>query len=211
LLRNGLVYLHIPKTGGNWLTRLLHDQDLVIDTLGHKHATYEALVGTTMDDTESAPRQRIQGFFCVVRHPLRWYESWFKYQCSRGWRDWGQAGNLQKWHVMCDLNTCKAEEFNAFMMQVNRTQPGYVHHLYARYAGGSMAHVLKTETVADDFIALARQTGLEIDEAAARAAPPFGVSPPLEIEWDREILRETIENERPSFRRYGYAPDPLDR
>lgn len=189
------------------MTELLHEQDLVIGKLGHKHATYETLVGTGAGNPKEPFADRAQGFFCVVRHPLRWHESWYKYQCGRGWPDWGQQGNLEKWHAMCDLNACKAPEFGAFMAAVNKTVPGYVSQLYARYAGGSKAHVLRNETVAEDFIALASETGLEINANVVRAAPRQGVSPPQEIYWDPCILRETISNERPAFRRFGYQEE----
>lgn len=205
ILKNGLVYLHIPKTGGNWLTEILSAQNLIIDEFGHKHASYDALLAESL--AEICERHGLSRliYFCVVRHPLRWYESWFKYQTSRHWKNWGKAGDLERWHVMSEMNRNKAEDFNAFMALVNKNTPGFVHQLFGSYTNGSNAYVLKNECIAQDFMSLCDQLGLEIDKKAVLAAPPLGVSPEMRISWDKDILQETLENELPAFRRYGYT------
>ena len=38
LLKNGVIFLHIPKTGGSWVTAVLEDQGLVKRPIGHIHA-----------------------------------------------------------------------------------------------------------------------------------------------------------------------------
>jgi len=203
VLKNGLVYLHIPKTGGNWLTDILERQDLITGEIGHKHATYDALISECLPEAGTLP-VRLTGYFCVVRHPLRWYESWFKYQTARGWKTWGKAGKPHRWHVMTEMNRNKAVDFNDFMQLVNRNTPGFVHQLYGSYTNGSNAVILKNEPIAQDFTALCERSRLGIDQKAVLSAPPLGVSPRMEISWDRDVLRETIENEAPAFKRYGY-------
>jgi len=37
LLRNGAVFLHIPKTGGNWVRGVLEKLDFIEGEIGHKH------------------------------------------------------------------------------------------------------------------------------------------------------------------------------
>jgi len=204
ILKNGLIYLHIPKTGGNWLTKVMLDQKIVIDKIGHKHASYDALLGN--DSSSVLMRHKLKKFryFCVVRHPLHWYESWFKYQTSRGWLDWGEAGNPADWHVMAEMNRNKSEDFNTFMRLVNKNTPGFVHQLFGSYTNGSNAYILKNETVALDFVALCGKLEINIDKEAVLRAPAYGVSPDLSISWEKEVLEETLENELPAFRRYNY-------
>jgi hypothetical protein len=50
ILKNDVLYLHVPKTGGNWLTATLKAEDLIIGSISHKHATYDYVVyrGTVM-------------------------------------------------------------------------------------------------------------------------------------------------------------------
>ena len=38
VLTNGAVFLHVPKTGGSFVSQVLHDQQLVDYTVGHIHA-----------------------------------------------------------------------------------------------------------------------------------------------------------------------------
>ncbi len=223
LLAQGVLYLHIPKTGGNWMTNILRDQGLVRGRVGNKHATFDMisdfrqkhLRGTlqrmrwTLGETVGlhhglTARPRI---VCVVRHPLSWYESWFKFQTARDWKTWGTRGDLRDWHAMADMNANAAPDFNAFMRNVNHNTPGYVTQLFARYVYGSGAEALHNETLAEDLVAFCQRVGLPVDSAAILAAPRLGESPAARIEWDPDVLRETIENERAAFRRYGYDPD----
>ena len=204
MLKNGLVYMHIPKTGGNWLTSLLEKNDLVTGAAGHKHATYEALVCTDAGKQAKAAGAAISGYFCVVRNPISWYESWYKYQCHREWRRWGVPGDLLRWHVMAGLNMAAPADFNVFMERVNYQSPGFVSHLYSRYTLGSGALVLKTETIRDDLLNLRRKTGLALPEADILSFPKVGVSPPRPVQWEADLKRLTVTNEITAFRAYGY-------
>ena len=38
ILKNGAIFLHVPKTGGSWVTAVLKDQGLVKRSIGHIHA-----------------------------------------------------------------------------------------------------------------------------------------------------------------------------
>jgi len=208
VLKNNVLYLHIPKTGGNWLTKMVHDQGLVKGELGHKHATFDYISprpGALRSMTSSW--RHISGsptVLCVVRNPLSWYESWFRYQISREWRDWGQEGNPGRWHVCAALNPCKAPDFMTFMRSVNKQVPGFLTCFLGRYTHGANATVLRNETLAQDFVAFAERVDLPVDRDALLTAGRVGESPKMKLEWDDEVLRETVENERAAFRAYGY-------
>lgn len=216
ILKNDVLYLHIPKTGGNWLTKIASEQGLTVAKIGNKHGTYDHTVNRgsifAKNGLRDAFNRRVYlsdhpRVFCVVRHPLRWYESWFKYQTAKAWRDWGESGNMKRWHVMSDMNINKADDFNAFMSLVNKNTPGYVSQLYARYVNNGAARFLRNETLAEDFISLCQDFELDLDEESVRNEPAFGVSPTVAFEWDQKILEETTKNERAAFSIYGYAPE----
>ncbi|MGY6532294.1 hypothetical protein [Glycocaulis sp.] len=207
LLSNGLVYMHIPKTGGNWLTTLIERHHLVLSSLGHKHATYEALVGTEAEHAARRAGTAITGFFCVVRNPVSWYESWYKYQCHREWRQWGVVGDLSRWHVMSSLNMDAPTDFNTFIERVNRKSPGFVSQLYSRYTLDSGAFILKTESIRTDFAKLCQSTGLAVPEADVHSLAEIGVSPPKPIEWDPQLKKITVNNEIAAFHSYNYDPE----
>ncbi len=92
VLKCGAVFLHIPKTGGSWVEKILYDNDLIAYETGHKHATVERVIyphtyreGLKFLINRSIPKlvgkptfHEPPFMFCFVRHPLKWYESWWK-------------------------------------------------------------------------------------------------------------------------------------
>ena len=125
LLKNGLLYLHIPKTGGNWLTKLLRDHGCVRLSIEDKHATYDLVAGRLRKRSFIERKFTLRGveslhYMAVVRNPLTWYESWFKYQTSKQFKDWGQIRNVRKWHVMSSIN----EGLWTFILMQSRQRQG---------------------------------------------------------------------------------------
>jgi len=216
VLPGNAVFLHIPKTGGSWVTRVLTAEGLVRGRIGHKHADVSHLrvrrgmrspANWTADNLlrlfalTDTPR-----LFCVVRNPLAWYESWYRYQCWQGWAEWGRTGSLRHWHPNSDLNGIGGEGtgFNTFVSRVNARLPGYVSALFARYTDLGGARVLHQERLADELAALLAEWELGCNAEAVRDTARENVSPPAPLEWDPEVLRETVLNERPALLRYGY-------
>ena len=42
LLRNGAVFLHVPKTGGTWVTRVLEQAGLVRSAIATRHSDFHS-------------------------------------------------------------------------------------------------------------------------------------------------------------------------
>ena len=137
-LIDGSEFLHLPKTGGNWVTRVLEQNHLVERYIQHKHASYDLnlfgdrmgsgrqlvhlcsrlaagkfkrILGIPYDEPDAASCFR----FCFVRHPLSWYESWWKYMKSRGWNDWGRKNSARYWDPNSLLNGLGSDNFNTFV------------------------------------------------------------------------------------------------
>jgi len=91
LLKSGAVFLHIPKTGGTWVTQVLEECGLIRCRFSHKHADlHRVMYSPRYCPWQHAKRCLRFGRawhagvadaykFCFVRHPLRWYESWWRY------------------------------------------------------------------------------------------------------------------------------------
>lgn len=220
LLQGGAIFLHIPKTGGNWVARVLDECGLIRGHLGqNKHVTMDRLL-VPLSPKGNRPRglfamQRLRSqlspkpfMFCFVRHPLAWYESWFKYmsQPARNWRDYGNEKDLFDWHPNAVLNGCGNRDFNRFVRNVITKRPGYVTELYASYAQPQIDFVGQQENLREDLIAVLKKLELKFDETFVREFEALGVSPkPKEkIEWDPDLRREVLEVERIALIRYGY-------
>ena len=214
ILKKNLLYLHIPKTGGNWLSKIIRDHGCVLRSLEHKHATYDLVSGRLRARSFIERKLTLRGvenmqYMAVVRNPLTWYESWFKYQTSNNFRDWGEVGNPLKWHVMSSINSVKQNDFNEFVLAINQVHPGFVTSLYAAYTARSSAIVIKNETIRQDFASINSQFELGIPEAIIFESAEYGISPKLPIIWDQKVFEEILFKEQACFRTYGYKSDDV--
>lgn len=221
LLKSGDVFLHIPKTGGNWVTDVLEEQGLVAYCVGHKHSDVDRTFHLNRHSNLSFLRyhasrslglvKRKPYVFCMVRHPLRWYESWFKYmsQQRNNWKDWGNQAFMGGWHPNYELNGCDHQHFVAFLEWVHHHHPGYVSQMFYRYTYKDVDYVGKQENLAADLVAILDQTGLSYDREAVLKKGPVGVSKykgePLE--WPAELRAEVLKAEHSAILRYGYLSE----
>jgi len=219
ILKGGAVFLHIPKTGGNWVTAVLREAGLAKGGLGHKHADMSRLIAP-INHHKSLARahatvHRIKSklepkpyMFCFVRHPLKWYQSWFKYmtQPKRNWRNWGQEKDMFDWHPNAALNGCGDEDFNQFVRNVNQKRPGYVTEMFAGYAQPQCDFIGKQESLREDLVRVLQELNLNFDEDFIMNFKETGVSPEpkQKVEWDPELRRETLRLEHIALLRYGY-------
>lgn len=225
LLKSGGVFLHIPKTGGNFITRVLQEQNLVVREFGHKHADFDRVMHREGFEYASPDLKTVLGhwwrhkrshvqhqqdfLFCFVRHPLRWYESWFRYCKSFRWRNWGEIGNKYDWHPNAILNGTGDNDFNTFIRNAIARRPGYVSELFFSFAKPGIDFVGRQEDLRDDLIRVLRQLNENFDEdhIRSRAALNLSKTPESEVQWDPK-LRETVTRlELPALARFGYLSD----
>lgn len=217
ILKNNILFFHIPKTGGNWVEEVLAKQGLVKARISDKHATYDYVCKQPLSPKikkmirQSNARRRYltkcPRMFCVVRHPVTWYESWFRFQTSLNWRSWGSVGNMGDWHVLSDLNINSDEDFNRFMWNVNRNLPGFVSQLFARYINNSGAVALKNENLALDLTEYLESCDVACDREAILNAKRVNESPRITVQWDQKLLQETLLNERAVLQRFDYEDE----
>jgi hypothetical protein len=210
VLSNNVFFLHIPKTGGNWVRTVIRRSGIkeIKTNKISKHANYDLLAGVHQSRLIK-PRGKIK-YFCVVRHPLLWYQSWFRYQHDRGWRVWGEKSNSLKWHCLAGINMEKHDDFNKFMTYINRNAPGFLTYLYHSYVLSSDARYLKNENLRDELLSLNSEWNLGINESLILESKEVNVSVKSDIIWDEEVVAETLENEMPLIKKYGYGTDVSD-
>lgn len=207
ILPNNVFFLHIPKTGGNWIRSIIKRsavKEIKTNEIS-KHATYDLLAG--VHQSQLFKIGKTIKYFCVVRHPLMWYQSWFCYQRDRAWRNWGEKGNLLRWHCLAGINTEIHGDFNKFMTCVNNNTPGFLTFLYHSYVLNSGARCLKNENLRDELLSLNADWSLGLNETLILESEKVNVSTKYEIIWDEKVLVETLENEMPLLKKYGYETD----
>ena len=110
---SGALFLHIPKTGGTWVEHTLGqigieiDQAETIEGVTYRHAPLPMI------------RKEFRFTFTFVRHPLSWYESWWKFQAGL-WR----VFEPEVWHPQSVLERCESDDFKEFIRLWSRPEPG---------------------------------------------------------------------------------------
>lgn len=213
ILKNGAVFLHVPKTGGTWVASVLKDLGLIKKRISVKHATflcgkrelYKFAVGEISKDKKIQPPPFS---FCFVRNPIDWYESWHRYVTDpiRKGRTFGSDIDIRYWHPTAILNNLVDEDFNTFVENVNKKRPGYVTELYGWFTLHKVNFIGKQENLVNDFIKLLKIMNINFDEEFVRQYPRQNQSVPPQngLIWDRETLIKTAIYEYSAFVRYGY-------
>ena len=209
-LVGGAEFLHIPKTGGTWVTSTLYANKLVANSIGHKHADFDChilkascsgrdhlkeVVAVGKDRVRRAVKRSAaiekQGpvRFCFVRNPLSWYESWWKYMQGRGWNDWGKPNSAVDWHPNSILNGLGSDDFNEFVWNVVKTRPGYVTELFFSYVKPGLHFIGKTERLRDDLAYVLDQLGQPYNRELLLASRKKNVSTtaPSKVQWDSKL------------------------
>ena len=219
-LKNGAIYLHIPKTGGNWITAILKEMDLIESRIAHKHAdvshfyfpsnlNYKEYLKFHIDRLRHQTSKKKPYMFCFVRNPLAWYESWYKYmeQPSRQWIHWGDEKDINKWHPIAMLNGLGGGcDFDQFVQNVNKKRPGFVTEMFAGFTKPQIDFIGKQENLEDDFIRLLNDMNVKFDEGFIREYGKVGVSakPKKKVVWPHQLKVETALYEYAGLVRYGY-------
>jgi hypothetical protein len=221
LLHDDAIFLHVPKTGGMWVSAVLRDLGAVRCRVASKHADMDRVLncarrypGRYLEAVVKAGplwqrRARAAFKFCFVRHPLAWYESYWAFTRARGWNAWGVNGRgRQRWHPNALLDGLGDDDFNRFVRNVLERCPGYVTRLYGWYATPEIDFVGKQEHLADDLAKVLRLIGRDFDERRLRAEPRVNTSDRSQTPaWDPVLKREVASTESAVLERFGYAPE----
>ncbi len=237
MLNCGAVFLHVPKTGGSWVTQVLQEQGLVRKEFSHIHAdlvrvrfyangaraatrsSYEWLKSRVPRGWKALPAvQRLKKTgeaisdarfpfcFCFVRHPLDWYESWWRYMCGRSGAQWAAESDLTSWHPCGRLRTLGDPDFATFVRNVQRQSPGFVTELFSLYTQPGIQFIGRQESLVDDLVAVLERLNVPFDEQRLREAEPVNTSrTQWKTDWPTDLRAETERLEYAGLVRYGYA------
>ena len=197
LFPSNAVFLHIPKTDGSWVEYSLPklgietEPEPTMDGVTYRHAPLAML------------KQRPPFVFTFVRHPLAWYESWWKFQ----------AGNWTihepgVWHPQRCLEKCASDDFSEFIRLCIRLEPSYVSRMYEWFIGPAgfdhVDFIGRHEQLGSDLVHVLSRLGQTVDLETVTQLPRENVSQRAfgDPVWDPELKRQILELESPAIRRF---------
>lgn len=222
-LKNGAVFLHVPKTGGGWVSKVLNELGLAEAPTAIKHADMAHHFGRFYRNSPLAHLKAVAAdvlsplrskpfVFCFVRHPVSWYESWFRFmaQPRLDWMTFGRAADPRDWHPTSMLNGTGAADFSDFVLNVIERRPGFVTELFGWYTTPEIDFIGKQENLAEDLVRVLELMDLKFDKDLVMRAAPFGVgeAPANPIIWRAGLKEEVRALEYAGIVRYGYRDFP---
>ena len=208
LLKTGWLFVHLPKTGGEWVRHALRDAGFVADD---EEEVDPGVAPWPVPASASSGMRRLHATarsighdparsFCFVRHPLAWYRSLWAHGARDGW----SPDNF-----VLDQYGC--HDFLEFMDRCLRAFPtGFVSLLYRIYTEGA-GFVGRYERLGDDLRAALELAGLDAVTSIRHA--PMNVAsaqPKLDrrCRYPLALARRVAAVEDEAIRRFGYQPVP---
>jgi hypothetical protein len=109
------------------------------------------------------------------------------------------------WQPWSDIIPLMRPDFNQFVAEVIRQQPGYVTRLFERYADPQhIDFVGKQETLQADIQLIFSHLGIHFDSAFFQKMGRINESQVPPPQWDSDLRDMIYALEAPAFRRYGH-------
>jgi Sulfotransferase family len=197
LVSSNALFLHIPKTGGTWVEQALMEigvhteQPLTIPGVTYRHSLLPMF------------QEQHPYVFTFVRHPLSWYESWWKFQAGT-WTIFEPG----VWHPQRTLESCRADDFSEFIRLCIEHEPSYVSRMYEWYIGPVgfefVNYVGRYENLINDLVQVLTVLDQTFDVEILRKLDPINVSRKTcgEPVWDPALKRQMLALEAPAIRRF---------
>jgi hypothetical protein len=208
------LFLHIPKCGGTsaaHLWRSVYPGGVVTTHLNAPSDKKHSRIHEVSDVFDVS--------FSTVRHPLTWYESWWRYLLSPKVTDREETLDANGrpnfdtwigegvWHPLRRIAHCHDRSFRTFIDNVISDQPGFVSSMYEEYLGSHQStatvdHIIKMESLHASFRELCRTYGWRAPEAPKHENQSLKS---LTTDWTENQIVKMQDLERNALERFGYS------
>ncbi|KKL17733.1 hypothetical protein LCGC14_2482610 [marine sediment metagenome] len=182
----GAIFIHIPKTGGMWIRKYFEQVGIESREIGANHATSIEL--GKIDELT----------FCFVRHPLTWYQSYWKYKQTTQTR------------TNPPIDQFVDRPFAEFVTAALAEHGDYLNRFYSQFVKG-VNYIGKQETLRDDFETLLRRAELPIDvNLLSGPEENKSIKPVASAKYTLPLAERVMRHEIRVARQFDYNYIPLD-
>jgi len=206
---NQFIFFHIPKTGGNSFRFFLkNNTSYKLREISHKHATPDFLFGNlnnlNVKNYLFDPLRNLESIV-FIRNPISWYESWYRYQISRGVVKWKSERGVRRWHPLSILDHINFSSFNQYIIDMQTLNPKFLTDFYARYLSNLNKKVIKIEDLKNTSSKQFSELNFDPAKILTSDFPRYRPTPGPEVKWDLGLKRELVKNEASLFEEFGYS------
>jgi len=212
---SGLLIQHIPRTGGTWIEEALQLVDVRFDRWLSKQPSYLPKKHSLLNHYRRESLVTVKYVAAFVRHPIRYYESVWKWLNSSSEGDLRTICTRWNWHPHYSAAKLFHPDFDEWIQKMLVREPLWYTRLIEQYVGpegGEFCDFIgRTEELADDFCLMMRTFGhgdlVEQHEEELTNKQPSNVRSD-NVRWDRGLLRCVYDAETSVIRRFYYDADP---
>lgn len=169
-LKTGDVFLHLPRTGGTFITSVLRKLNLIEESVGRKHDC-PGVVAMDMSVRH----------FVFIREPYTLMRSTYSWLEGNVWGPWPkEKGDGRWWHPWNEITRHSAnhrDSFEQWLRWVMCERTGYVTRLYSKFANWPCTKFVgRTEWLEDDLLVMLGMLGVRRADALGAMAKARGKS-----------------------------------
>lgn len=184
LSNHDLCFIHIPKTGGSWVKRVLSQL---------QHGERDGSV------THGLPvRYSYQTMFCTVRDPAEWLASVWGHQVGLRWQEYPQNVPWKYFLLLLRDKDCQQNKLPLFIEAVTERIPGVVSWFYGNYIMPGVEIIKMPDEIYDYLSDLG---------ANPYTLPPINVGKKPDL-LTPELRQMVYVSEQATYEKYGFpAPE----
>lgn len=177
------VFIHVPKTGGTWISAVLREKGIVEEETSRPHMRWSEI----LEEPGMKAWHHLRPFL-FVRHPVSWYQSYWAYKVRNGW----ESGNWMD-------ETFQSPHFPIFVENCVKGHPALLGRIYRKHTQG-VSFVRRFEKLREGLLeALVVEGVSELPDVKPRnVSPPHSQCPP-------DLVRMIEESEAEVMKTWGYS------
>lgn len=187
------VFLHIPKTGGTFVTDYFKETGM---DHGNKDLALRAHVHGDLLQEVLPYTQDLM--FCFVRHPLTWYRSY-----------WIHKNTLAPSRETTYIDSKVDLPFLDFLHIIQQDHPGYLTKFFSGFTG-RCRFIGKMENLRDDLNTVLKYLRSPYNKEYLYKKPLSNVNPQSDQKYTIEAALAVMETEKEIVKMYDYNYLPLE-